>query len=52
MVFDLWLYRDGIASGHLMVIDMTGCSLGHVARLGLVTMKKYLYFLQVNYILK
>lgn len=47
MVFDLLLYREGIQAGHLMVMDMTGCSLGHVARLGLMTMKKFLFFVQV-----
>ncbi|EDV92764.1 alpha-tocopherol transfer protein-like [Drosophila grimshawi] len=46
MVFDYWMYEDGIQPGHIIVIDLKGCSLGHVARIGLLQMKKFLYYLQ------
>ncbi|XP_017101104.1 alpha-tocopherol transfer protein-like [Drosophila bipectinata] len=46
MVFDFWMYEDGIQPGHVIVIDLKGCSLGHVARVGLLQMKKFLYYLQ------
>ncbi|XP_062125107.1 alpha-tocopherol transfer protein-like [Drosophila sulfurigaster albostrigata] len=46
MIFDLWMYEDGIQKGHVIVIDLKGCSLGHVARIGLLQMKKFLFYLQ------
>ncbi|XP_023163648.1 alpha-tocopherol transfer protein-like [Drosophila hydei] len=46
MVFDYWMYEDGIQPGHVIVIDLKGCSLGHVARIGLLQMKKFLFYLQ------
>lgn len=48
MVFDYWMYEDGIQPGHVIVIDLKGCSLGHVARIGLLQMKKFLFYLQVS----
>lgn len=48
MVFDFWMYEDGIQPGHVIVIDLKGCSLGHVARVGLLQMKKFLYYLQAR----
>ncbi|XP_055378578.1 alpha-tocopherol transfer protein-like isoform X2 [Condylostylus longicornis] len=46
MIFDLTLREGGSAPGHIIILDLTGVSLGHVARLGPLTMKKFLYFLQ------
>ncbi|XP_051863310.1 alpha-tocopherol transfer protein-like [Drosophila nasuta] len=46
MIFDFWMYEDGIQKGHVIVIDLKGCSLGHVARIGLLQMKKFLFYLQ------
>ncbi|EDW81525.1 uncharacterized protein Dwil_GK10975 [Drosophila willistoni] len=46
MIFDYWMYEDGIQPGHVIVIDLKGCSLGHVARIGLLQMKKFLFYLQ------
>jgi len=48
MVFDFWMYEDGIQPGHVIVIDLKNTSLGHVARIGLLQMKKFLYYLQVG----
>lgn len=42
------MYEDGIQPGHVIVIDLKGCSLGHVARIGLLQMKKFLFYLQVK----
>lgn len=49
MIFDFWMYEDGIQPGHVIVIDLKGCSLGHVARIGLLQMKKFLFYLQVKF---
>ncbi|KAH8306198.1 hypothetical protein KR018_003769 [Drosophila ironensis] len=46
MIFDFWMYEDGVQPGHVIVIDLKGASLGHVARIGLLQMKKFLYYLQ------
>lgn len=46
MVFDLWMAEGGIEQGHIIVMDLKGVTLGHVARLGLLTMKKFLFYLQ------
>ncbi|XP_070852427.1 alpha-tocopherol transfer protein-like isoform X2 [Drosophila suzukii] len=46
MIFDFWMYEDGIQPGHVIVIDLKNTSLGHVARIGLLQMKKFLYYLQ------
>ncbi|KAH8357436.1 hypothetical protein KR084_006783 [Drosophila pseudotakahashii] len=46
MVFDFWMYEDGIQPGHVIVIDLKNTSLGHVARIGLLQMKKFLFYLQ------
>ncbi|XP_033245245.1 alpha-tocopherol transfer protein-like [Drosophila miranda] len=46
MIFDFWMYEDGIQPGHVIVIDLKGCALGHLARIGLLQMKKFLFYLQ------
>ncbi|XP_017469113.1 PREDICTED: alpha-tocopherol transfer protein-like [Rhagoletis zephyria] len=46
MIFDLWMYEDGIRPGHIIVIDLKGVTLGHVARIGIFQMKKFLFYLQ------
>ncbi|XP_059622662.1 retinol-binding protein pinta-like [Phlebotomus argentipes] len=45
-VSDLHLWTEGTAEGHILLVDMQGMSLGHIARLGLVQMKKYITYLQ------
>ncbi|KAJ3618117.1 hypothetical protein MTP99_006148 [Tenebrio molitor] len=42
----LHLHQQGTSSGHVIVIDMAGVVLGHMARLGPLTIKKFLYYLQ------
>jgi len=46
MIIDLWLYTEGTCNGHVLIIDMKNISLGHVARLNPVTLKKFFYYLQ------
>ncbi|XP_018337421.1 PREDICTED: alpha-tocopherol transfer protein-like [Trachymyrmex septentrionalis] len=46
MTIDLWLYTEGTCNGHILIVDMKNVSLGHVARLSPVTLKKFFYYLQ------
>ncbi|XP_011179298.2 alpha-tocopherol transfer protein-like [Zeugodacus cucurbitae] len=46
MIFDMWMCEDGIRPGHIMVMDLKGVTLGHVARIGIFQMKKFLFYLQ------
>ncbi|XP_036233872.2 alpha-tocopherol transfer protein-like [Bactrocera oleae] len=46
MIFDMWMSEDGIRPGHIMVMDLKGVTLGHVARIGIFQMKKFLFYLQ------
>ncbi|XP_054725646.1 alpha-tocopherol transfer protein-like [Anastrepha obliqua] len=46
MIFDMWMYEDGIRPGHVIVMDLKGVSLGHVTRVGIFQMKKFLFYLQ------
>ncbi|KYN13837.1 PREDICTED: alpha-tocopherol transfer protein-like [Trachymyrmex cornetzi] len=46
MTIDLWLYMEGTCNGHVLIIDMKNISLGHVARLSPMTLKKFFYYLQ------
>lgn len=48
MVTDLWLAQDGIAEGHAIIIDMEGSTLSHLARVNIIAMKKFMYYIQVN----
>ena len=48
MASDLWLMEEGIADGYMLVVDMEGIVFGHLARLGLMTMKKFMFYLQVK----
>lgn len=52
MVTDLWLMQDGIAEGHSIVIDMEGLTLSHLAKVGLIALKKFMFYIQVDNTLK
>lgn len=39
--------EEGTAKGHIIVMDLDGVIFGHLARLGILTIKKYLLYLQV-----
>lgn len=43
---DAILFEKGIEEGHVIVFDMTGISLSHVARLTIMAIKNFLYYLQ------
>ncbi|XP_014483379.1 PREDICTED: alpha-tocopherol transfer protein-like [Dinoponera quadriceps] len=46
MVIDLWLYMKGTCDGHVIVINMSNISFGHVSRLSPMGFKKFFYYLQ------
>ena len=46
MISMLHLYQKGTSKGHLIVFDMKGISFPHLAKLGPITMKKLLFYLQ------
>lgn len=48
MVTDLWLMQDGLAEGHSIVVDMEGSSLSHLAKVNILAMKKFMYYIQVS----
>lgn len=48
MVIDLWILEDGIADGHVLIFDLNGLVFGHLARINILGMRKFLYYLQVS----
>lgn len=48
MVTDLWLMQDGLAEGHSIVVDMEGSSLSHLAKVNILALKKFMYYIQVS----
>lgn len=46
MIMDLWLYTEGTAEGHVIIVDMEGVTFAHAGRLSPMGIKKYLYYLQ------
>ncbi|KAJ6634789.1 hypothetical protein Bhyg_13368, partial [Pseudolycoriella hygida] len=46
MVTDLCVMEEGTAKGYIIVADMNGVLLGHLAKLGILTIKKYMLYLQ------
>lgn len=50
MVMDIWEAKHGIAAGHAVVVDMEGSTLAHLAKVNLLSMKKFLYYIQVKFI--
>lgn len=48
MVTDLWLPQDGLAEGHSIVVDMDGATLSHLAKVNIIAMKKFMYYIQVK----
>lgn len=48
MVVDLCIIEEGTAKGHVLIVDMSGVVLGHLARLGIMSIKKYILYLQVS----
>lgn len=45
-VSDIWLREEGAVEGHIIVLDLQGLTLGHVARLEIMAIKRLLYYLQ------
>lgn len=48
MVNDLCIMDEGTANGYIIVMDMSGVTFGHLAKLGILTMKKFMLYLQVS----
>lgn len=48
IVSDFWLMDEGLAKGHVFVYDMDGYVLGHMTRMRLGLMKKYMNYVQVQ----
>lgn len=49
MVTDMCIMNEGTAKGYIIVMDMNGVVFGHLARLGILTMKKFMFYLQVSW---
>lgn len=48
MVIDLCIMEEGTAKGYIIVADMSGVVFGHLAKMGILTIKKYMLYLQVS----
>lgn len=46
MISDLCIMDEGTANGYIIVMDMSGVTFGHLAKLGILTMKKFMMYLQ------
>lgn len=42
------IMEEGTAKGYIIVADMSGVVFGHLAKLGILTMKKFMFYLQVS----
>lgn len=40
--------QDGIAEGHAIVVDMEGSTLSHLAKVNIIAMKKFMFYIQVS----
>ncbi|XP_049887074.1 alpha-tocopherol transfer protein-like [Pectinophora gossypiella] len=52
MLLDLWHLEDGTWPGLVIVIDLDGLTLGHLARLELLAVQQFLYYLQEAMLVK
>lgn len=48
MTTDLFLAQDGLSEGHAIVIDMEGATLSHLARVNIIALKKFMFYIQVT----
>lgn len=46
MIFDAYIMEHGTSEGCIFVIDMENTTLGHIARLEILTLKRFMYYLQ------
>lgn len=49
MFYWLWVKDIGLMEGAYIVFDMKGTVLGHVPRINLMAVKKYLFYIQVGF---
>lgn len=48
MVLDYHLAKEGVHEGYTMIIDMEGSTFAHMAKVNFITMRKFLYYVQVR----
>lgn len=48
MYIDLWLLQEGTAPGHQIILDLDKMTLGHLSKLSIMAIKKFMYYLQVR----
>lgn len=48
MIIDLWQFEEGTWPGFVLIFDLDGLKLGHLARLDVQTIQQFLYYLQVH----
>ncbi|XP_058462929.1 alpha-tocopherol transfer protein-like [Malaya genurostris] len=46
LCLDLWMKEEALAPGHIIIFDMDGMSLSHVAKLKLSVLRNYIYYTQ------
>lgn len=48
MFNDMILSEDGLAAGYIVIFDMQGVHLGHLAKVSLGAIRKFMIYIQVN----
>lgn len=46
---DIRLSEDGLAPGYIVIFDMKGVCLGHLTRINLSSIRKFMSYIQVRY---
>ncbi|XP_063896395.1 clavesin-2 [Helicoverpa armigera] len=52
MILDLWQFEEGTWPGFVLIFDLEGLRLGHLARLDVQTLQQFLYYLQEAMLVK
>ncbi|XP_058833402.1 alpha-tocopherol transfer protein-like isoform X2 [Topomyia yanbarensis] len=46
LCLDLWMKEEAFAPGHVIIVDMEGMNLGHVAKMKISVLRNYVYYTQ------